>query len=137
MKWPALQAELRERRRRGEAAGAGIALFLEKSGLGPVDAAKARVEESGTVEVITGAASLGQGVETVLAQICADTLGVDYREVRVIHGRTDRIERGYGSHASRTTVMTGEPKREATGPASVPVNRRRGLVGAPMIPPST
>ena len=114
VKWPALQAELRERRRRGEAAGAGIALFLEKSGLGPVDAVKARVDESGTVEVITGAASLGQGVETVLAQICADTLGVDYRHVRVIHGRTDRIERGYGSHASRTTVMTGEATRLAS-----------------------
>src|SRR5438874_10076414 len=114
VKWPALQAELRERRRRGEAAGAGIALFLETSGLGPLDAAKVQVDESGTVEVITGAASLGQGVETVLAQICADTLGVDYRHVRVIHGRTDRIERGFGSHASRTTVMTGEATRLAS-----------------------
>jgi carbon-monoxide dehydrogenase large subunit/6-hydroxypseudooxynicotine dehydrogenase subunit gamma len=66
------------------------------------------------VEVLTGAASLGQGVETVLAQICADTLGVDYRDVRVIHGRTDRIERGFGSHASRTTVMTGEATRLAS-----------------------
>src|SRR5438105_9939440 len=51
VKWPALQAALRERRRRGEAVGAGVALFLEKSGLGPLDAAKARVDESGTVEV--------------------------------------------------------------------------------------
>jgi CO/xanthine dehydrogenase Mo-binding subunit len=112
--WPALRAELRERRRRGEAVGVGIAFFLEKSGLGPLDAAKARVDEGGTVEVLTGAASLGQGVETVLAQICADTLGVDYRDVRVIHGRTDRIERGFGSHASRTTVMTGEATRLAS-----------------------
>jgi aerobic carbon-monoxide dehydrogenase large subunit len=114
VKWPVLQAQLRERRARGEAVGAGIALFLEKSGLGPLDAAKARVDESGTVEVITGAASLGQGVETVLAQICADSLGVDYRNVRVVHGRTDRIARGFGSHASRTTVMTGEATRLAS-----------------------
>ena len=113
VKWPALQAQLRERRARGEAVGAGIAFFLEKSGLGPLDAAKARIEGDGTVEVLTGAASLGQGVETVLAQICADTLGVDYRKVRVVHGRTDRIERGFGSHASRTTVMTGEATRLA------------------------
>jgi aerobic carbon-monoxide dehydrogenase large subunit len=115
VKWPALQAELAMRRSRGEAVGAGLALFLEKSGLGPLDAARARVDQSGTVEVITGAASLGQGVETVLAQICADALGVDYRDVRVIHGRTDRIERGFGSHASRTTVMTGEATRLAAG----------------------
>ena len=93
--------------------GAGLALFLEKSGLGPIDAARARVDESGTVEVITGAASLGQGVETVLAQICADALGVDYRSVRVVHGETIRIARGFGSHASRTTVMTGEATRLA------------------------
>jgi len=111
--WAALQTELRARRARGEAVGAGIALFLEKSGLGPLDAAWARVDQDGSVEVITGAASLGQGVETVLAQICADALGVDYRSVRVIHGHTDRIARGFGSHASRTTVMTGEATRLA------------------------
>src|SRR4051812_21173601 len=111
--WTALQAELKERRAKGEAVGAGIALFLEKSGLGPIDAVRTRLDENGTAEVITGAASLGQGVETVLAQICADALGVDYRTIRVIHGRTDRIERGFGSHASRTTVMTGEATRLA------------------------
>jgi carbon-monoxide dehydrogenase large subunit/6-hydroxypseudooxynicotine dehydrogenase subunit gamma len=42
-----------------------------------------------------------------MAQICADTLGVDYRRVRVIHGQTDRIAKGIGAHASRATVMTG------------------------------
>jgi aerobic carbon-monoxide dehydrogenase large subunit len=113
VKWPALQDQLRERRARGEAVGAGLALFLEKSGLGPLDAVKIRIDEQGMVEAITGAAALGQGMETVLAQICADSLGVDYRNVRVIHGRTDRIERGFGSHASRTTVMTGEATRLA------------------------
>ncbi len=65
------------------------------------------------VEVVTGAASLGQGIETVVAQICADTLGVDYRHVRVVHGRTDRIAFGMGAFASRATVMTGEATRRA------------------------
>jgi CO/xanthine dehydrogenase Mo-binding subunit len=111
--WSTLQAGLRDRREKGEAVGAGVAFFLEKSGLGPLDAARARVDSDGAVEVVTGAASLGQGVETVLAQICADTLGVNYRDVRVIHGHTDRIARGFGSHASRTTVMTGEATRLA------------------------
>jgi aerobic carbon-monoxide dehydrogenase large subunit len=43
----------------------------------------------------------------VIAQICAEKLGVDYRQVRVVHGRTDRIEYGIGAHATRATVMTG------------------------------
>jgi carbon-monoxide dehydrogenase large subunit/6-hydroxypseudooxynicotine dehydrogenase subunit gamma len=93
--------------------GAGIALFLEKSGLGPIDAVKIISHPNGEIEVLTGAASLGQGVETVLAQICADALGVDYRSVRVVHGQTNRLERGFGSHASRTTVMTGSAARVA------------------------
>src|SRR5205814_5930676 len=58
-------------------------------------------------EVVTGSASVGQGMETVIAQICADALGVDYRGVRVTHGRTDSIDFGFGAHASRVTVMTG------------------------------
>jgi carbon-monoxide dehydrogenase large subunit len=105
--WPALQRELETRRAAGEAVGAGLAFFVEKSGLGPVDGARVSMAADGTFDVVTGAASLGQGVETVLAQIAADALGVDYRRVRVVHGQTDRIEQGYGSHASRTTVMTG------------------------------
>src|SRR5690606_2670457 len=51
--------------------------------------------------------SVGQGMETALAQICAHELGVDYRQVRVIKGRTDQIDFGNGAHASRVTVMSG------------------------------
>src|SRR5262249_46617026 len=88
-------------------------LFVEKSGLGPFDDVRISVDEQGAVEVVSGAASVGQGMETVLAQICADALGVDYRKVRVVHGQTDRIERGMGAFASRVTVMTGEATRLA------------------------
>jgi carbon-monoxide dehydrogenase large subunit/6-hydroxypseudooxynicotine dehydrogenase subunit gamma len=52
-------------------------------------------------------------METVIAQICADALGVDYRRVRVVHGQTDRIDYGMGTFASRVTVMTGEATRIA------------------------
>jgi carbon-monoxide dehydrogenase large subunit/6-hydroxypseudooxynicotine dehydrogenase subunit gamma len=52
-------------------------------------------------------------METVLAQICADELGVDYRQVRVVHGQTDRIAHGMGTFASRVTVMAGEATRRA------------------------
>jgi carbon-monoxide dehydrogenase large subunit len=113
VKWPELQAQLERRRKAGEFVGAGVAMFVEKSGLGPFDDVRITIDTGGRVEVVTGAASVGQGVETVIAQICADTLGVSYECINVVHGQTDRIERGLGAFASRVTVMTGEATRLA------------------------
>jgi CO/xanthine dehydrogenase Mo-binding subunit len=112
-RWSELQADVQRRRAAGEAVGIGLAVFVEKSGLGPFDGVRVTVDASGTVEVVTGAASVGQGVETAMAQICADALGVDYQRIRVIHGQTDRIAYGMGAFASRVTVMTGEATRIA------------------------
>ncbi len=111
--WDNLQRQLQRRRPNGEKVGAGVAMFVEKSGLGPFDTVRVEVIPDGTVEVITGVASIGQGVETVIAQICADALGVDYAKIRVIHGQTDRIDKGMGAFASRVTVMCGEATRLA------------------------
>ena len=111
--WHKLQADLQARRAKGEAVGAGLALFVEKSGLGPTDGVRITVDTGGLVEVVTGGASIGQGFETAMAQICAETLGVDYRRIRVVHGRTDQIEHGIGAHASRATVMTGSATHSA------------------------
>jgi aerobic carbon-monoxide dehydrogenase large subunit len=111
--WKDLQAQLKQRRAKGEKVGAGVAMFVEKSGLGPFDTVRVEVKPSGAVEVITGVASLGQGVETVVAQICADALGVDYHSISVVHGQTDRIAKGMGAFASRATVMCGEATRLA------------------------
>lgn len=105
-RWHDLERQVTDRRGAGELAGLGLAIYVEKSGLGPTDSARIHVHSSGHVEVITGGASVGQGFETVVAQVCSDVLGVDYRQVRVIHGRTDRIEHGIGAHATRATVMT-------------------------------
>ena len=105
--WTKTQAELKQRRASGDLVGAGFSLFVEKAGLGPTDGVRVTVDHNGFVEVVTGSSSVGQGVETVIAQICAETLGVDYRRIKVIHGRTDVIEYGIGAHASRVTVMTG------------------------------
>jgi carbon-monoxide dehydrogenase large subunit len=102
-----IQAGLAERRANGEMVGLGLSMFFEKSGLGPTDGSKIYVDTTGHIEVVTGGASLGQGFETVMAQIAAEALGTDYRRVRVVHGRTDRIEYGVGAHASRATVLTG------------------------------
>jgi aerobic carbon-monoxide dehydrogenase large subunit len=111
--WKSLQEGLQRRRAAGEFVGAGVAFFVEKSGLGPFDRVRIAVDTAGAVEVVTGAASVGQGVETVVAQICADALGVNYRNIRVTHGQTDRIAVGMGAFASRVTVMTGEATRQA------------------------
>ncbi len=106
-RWKELQQEYKRRRAAGEMVGAGVAIFLEESGRGPADNAKISVDTSGVVELITGGASLGQGFEIAMAQICAEALGVDYRKVRVIHGQTDRIDHGIGAHAARATGLTG------------------------------
>ncbi len=102
-----LRSDLARRRANGELVGLGVACFVEKSGLGPFDEVRVEVDGEGSVEVITGAASVGQGVETSIAQICADNLGVDIEQVKVTHGQTDRIDRGMGAFATRVTVMTG------------------------------
>ena len=104
--WQTLNADVKKRKAAGELIGIGVAMFIEKSGLGPADGVKISVDTSGAVEVVTGGASIGQGFETVMAQVAADALGVDYKNCRVIHGQTDRIAWGIGAHASRATVMT-------------------------------
>ena len=111
--WDDLQTQITSRRKAGELVGSGVAMFVEKSGLGPFDDVRINVGTDGLVEVITGAASVGQGVETVIAQICAEKLGASYDNVSVIHGQTNRIARGLGAFASRVSVMTGEATRQA------------------------
>ena len=111
--WPAMQREMARRRAAGEKVGAGYAMFVEKSGLGPFDKVRIEVSADGAVEVVTGVASIGQGVETAMAQIAADTLGIDYAGIKVTHGQTNRIDKGLGAFASRVTVMCGEATRMA------------------------
>ena len=102
-----LKDDLARRRSAGEIVGVGMSVFFDESGRGPADGACATIDTNGGVELVTGGASVGQGFETVMAQICAEALGVDYKKVRVIHGQTDRIAYGIGAHASRATVLTG------------------------------
>ncbi len=113
LQWDALQRACEARRAQGEAVGLGLACFVEKTGLGPKDAVRLSVDIRGNVELTTGGASLGQGFETVMAQICSEGLGVDYRRINVVHGQTDRIADGIGAHASRATVMTGSAAYDA------------------------
>ena len=109
-----LLEEVSARRAKGEMVGLGIAYFVEKSGLGPDDLVRMRLDKSGAVEIVTGVASVGQGVETVLAQICAETLDIPIERITVVHGQTDRIECGRGAFASRVTVMAGSAVKIAS-----------------------
>jgi carbon-monoxide dehydrogenase large subunit/6-hydroxypseudooxynicotine dehydrogenase subunit gamma len=127
--WDALNAAVKKRKAAGELVGIGLAMFVEKSGLGPTDGVKISVDTSGMVEIVTGGASLGQGFETVIAQVAADALGVDYRRCRVIHGQTDRIPFGIGAHASRATVMTAS----ATHIAALNVRAKAIAVAAELL----
>ncbi len=87
--------------------GFGLAMFVEKSGLGPQETADVVVGKSGAVHVLAGGTSLGQGIQTVLAQIAADALGVDPRVIHVTTGDTAAQPFGGGSWASRSTVVGG------------------------------
>ncbi len=102
-----LQKKLESRRKNGELVGFGFGYFIEKSGLGPFDDVKLHVNKFGKLELITGAASVGQGVETAMAQIICEKLGVGIEDITVLHGKTNLIERGMGAFATRVTVMTG------------------------------
>jgi len=94
-------------RKEGRIIGLGVAPFVEKSGLGPFESARVHIDSAGLVTVYTGAASLGQGHETTLAQICGQVLQVSPEEITVVHGDTEAIASGMGTFASRGAVMAG------------------------------
>jgi aerobic carbon-monoxide dehydrogenase large subunit len=87
--------------------GIGLAMFVEKSGIARWEYARVGLRADGEITVRTGAASLGQGVQTVLAQICADELGVGYDRVTVHLVDTAFVPDGMGAFGSRATVLAG------------------------------
>jgi CO/xanthine dehydrogenase Mo-binding subunit len=93
--------------------GFGLAMFVEKSGLGPQETADVTVSKSGAVHVYSGGTSMGQGIETALAQIAADALGADPGTVGVVTGDTAAQPFGAGSWASRSTVVGGSAVHQA------------------------
>jgi carbon-monoxide dehydrogenase large subunit len=102
-----LREEQARARRAGRHLGIGLSYVVEKSGLGPWESARVLVDGTGRVVVHTGTPSVGQGVETVFAQVCADVLGVRYEDVTVRHGDTDALPDSVGAFGSRGTVMGG------------------------------
>ena len=100
-------------RAQGRRLGIAVACYVEGTGIGPYEGAKVQVQANGKVSVVTGIGTQGQGHFTSLAQIAADRLGVDVRDVDVVTGDTDQFYWGAGTFASRGAVVAGNAVNEA------------------------
>ncbi len=108
-----LREEQPRLRAEGKHAGIGLVCYVEGTGIGPYEGARVRVQASGKVAVATGVGTQGQGHFTSFAQIVADQVGVDVRDVEVITGDTDQFYWGAGTFASRGAVVAGNAINEA------------------------
>ncbi|MEO3892217.1 xanthine dehydrogenase family protein molybdopterin-binding subunit [Nonomuraea sp. B5E05] len=95
------------RRAAGECVGIGLATYTEVGSMGPFEEARIVPTTNGRFVVHVGVASLGQGVETVLAQIAAEALAVPMEAVSIDHRDTDALANGFGAFASRSTTLAG------------------------------
>jgi len=100
-------------RAQGRHVGIGIACYVEGTGIGPYEGAKVQVQANGKVSVATGIGTQGQGHFTSFAQIVADQLGVEVRDVDIVTGDTDQFYWGAGTFASRGAVVAGNAVNEA------------------------
>jgi len=99
--------EAQELRTQGRLVGVGVGVLMDKAGLGLYETGAVEVDRSGRVRVLTGGSSVGQGIETVLAQIVADELTVSPELIDVLYSDTDLVPDGVGSWSSRSTVIAG------------------------------
>ena len=103
---------------RGKKRGIGFSAYIEACGIAPSQAvgslgagvglwesAEVRVNPTGSVEVLTGAHSHGQGHETTFAQLVSDRLGIPIDNVEVVHGDTDKVQFGMGTYGSRSGAV--------------------------------
>ena len=103
---------------KGKLRGIGFSAYIEACGLGPSraigslgagvggwESAEVRVNMVGTVEVLTGSHSHGQGHETTFAQLVAGRLGIPIENVNIVHGDTDKVQMGMGTYGSRSGAV--------------------------------
>src|ERR671918_155323 len=106
---------------KGKLRGVGLSCYIEACGIAPSavvgslgagvglwESATVRFSHTGTVQVMTGTHSHGQGHETTFAQLIADKLGVPIDNVDVIHGDTDKTPVGMGTYGSRSLAVGGQ-----------------------------
>ncbi len=92
---------------RGKLRGLGFAYHIKGTGGSPHENVDIRFESDGTVSLITGTQTIGQGHETTFPQILADRLGIPNELIRLRQGDTDLIPMGGGHGSSRATYMGG------------------------------
>ncbi len=115
-----LRAAQQRARAAGRWSGIGIASYAELTGIGsrisaapgmPIntgtETAIIRIDSTGAVTAAFGIASHGQGLETTLAQIVAEHLGVRVEDIRIVHGDSSAVAGGTGTYASRSLVLAG------------------------------
>ena len=108
----------REAARHGKLRGIGFSTYIEACGIAPSQAvgslgagvglwesAEVRVNPTGSVEVLTGSHSHGQGHETTFAQLVSERLGIPIENVSVVHGDTDKVQFGMGTYGSRSGAV--------------------------------
>jgi len=105
--WDDVAARDAASRRDGRLHGVGLANFVKGTGRGPFEPVTVRVGTSGRVHVYTGAAAMGQGTRTMLAQVVGEALGCDLAAITVTAGDTGPIAMGMGGFNSRQAVMAG------------------------------
>lgn len=116
--WNGFPARKAEAKSRGKLRGIGMSCYIEACGIAPSQAvgslgagvglwesAEVRVNAVGTIEVLTGSHSHGQGHETTFAQLVADRLGVPIANVNIVHGDTDKVQMGMGTYGSRSGAV--------------------------------
>jgi carbon-monoxide dehydrogenase large subunit len=95
--------------------GLAVGCFIEGGAAGPKETARLEINPDGSVAVFIGSSAVGQGVETVFAQIAADALEIPMDRISgVHHGSTAYVSDGYGAYHSRSVVMGGSALLDAT-----------------------
>ncbi len=116
--YAAFRREQAAAREEGRYLGVGISVYVEPTSMGSptlyTEAATVRVEASGKVVAYLGTTAHGQSIETTMAQIVADTLGVSYDDVTIVQADTQSTPYGPGTGGSRTAVIAGGAAREAS-----------------------
>lgn len=105
--WDEFSVRQEAARKSGRYIGIGLAHGIKGTGRGPFESGLVRVSNTGSVSVYTGAAAIGQGLRTALAQIAAGELGLSADSINVVPGDTSGVPLGLGAFASRQTVTAG------------------------------
>jgi aerobic carbon-monoxide dehydrogenase large subunit len=92
-------------KRRGRCRGIGVSNYIEITSGAPRERTEITVLPQGKVEMVVGTAATGQGHETSFAQLVTEWLGVPFESVELVHGDTERVKAGGGSHSGRSMKM--------------------------------